>query len=202
MDESRFGKRDLRGYWKPLRKQKPPPLFVWPLAPLRLAKWIFGFPGYLYPWNLFYLVVAMVIWFFLTPGTSTLQVLAPGWIALILLRNIGLVLLFYGAWHLPLYVKKFQGTQFKFNASWPPDNNRRFLFRSQNIDNVFWKLVGIPIWTVLEVGVLWCFANGLVPWMSQGSHPVLFCSLVPIDTDGAGSAFLCDSPTDPLATTL
>ena len=40
----------------------------------------------------------------------------PGWIAFILLRNAGLILAFFGAFHLRLYVRRAQGNVFKYNA--------------------------------------------------------------------------------------
>ena len=43
----------------------------------------------------------------------------PGWVGLILLRNLVLALLVYSAWHLWLYVWRKQETAFKYNRQWP-----------------------------------------------------------------------------------
>ncbi|MDE2739349.1 MAG: hypothetical protein OXH47_07460, partial [Paracoccaceae bacterium] len=54
ISEENYGQRDRRGHWKPFEKIEYAPLFVWPIKPVKLIKWIFGFPGYLYPWNIIY----------------------------------------------------------------------------------------------------------------------------------------------------
>ena len=57
---------------------------------------------------------------------------------------------------------------FKFNGSWLAVNNRRFLFKDQVKDNMFWSLIsGVTIWTLYETLILWSFANGwcqIVRW--------------------------------------
>ncbi len=53
--------RDSRGFWQPERGTAPPsPLFTWPPNPVAVLKWLFGIPGYLFPWNLFYMALATV----------------------------------------------------------------------------------------------------------------------------------------------
>ena len=53
-------------------------------------------------------LLAVVIWTFLTPSLETLKTFSFGWAGLILLRNIGLAILVYGAWHVWLYVWRKQ----------------------------------------------------------------------------------------------
>ena len=54
-----------------------------------------------------------------------------------------------------------------------------FWFKSQNLDNFLRSfLVTIPLWTVVEVIFLWCFANGYVPWVTWTDHPVYLAFLV------------------------
>ena len=55
------------GEWKPETPIILPPLFVWPPRPLVLLKYFFGYPGYLLPWNLGYMTLAIVTWFFFDP---------------------------------------------------------------------------------------------------------------------------------------
>ena len=83
---------------------------------------------------------AILIWMYLTPSLENLQTLSFGWAALILLRNIVLALLVYGAWHLWLYVWRKQGTSFKYNRQWPKDISAAFRFGNQTYDNMFHTL--------------------------------------------------------------
>ncbi|HEY3148401.1 MAG TPA: hypothetical protein VGJ75_18735 [Dongiaceae bacterium] len=78
MDDSRYGTRNRRGDWKPARLLEYPPLFVWPVQPLAVLKWLFGFPGYLLPWNLLYAGIALLCWLCATPPLETMRELAPG----------------------------------------------------------------------------------------------------------------------------
>ena len=66
--------------------------------------------------------------------------MAPGWIAFVFARNLALTVLFFGAFHLRLYVQKAQGRQFKYNPKWLDGDNPTFLFRDQTIDNMIWTL--------------------------------------------------------------
>ncbi len=100
MDDAAYGVRDRRGDWKPFRHVAYPAVFVWPAQPLALLRWLFGYPGYILPWNLLYAAIAVAVWLYLTPPVETMQTFAPGWIALVLARNAGLVVLFFGAFHL------------------------------------------------------------------------------------------------------
>ena len=139
---------------------------------------------YILPWNLLYAAVAVGVWLYLTPSTLTLQTFAPGWIVLVLARNACLVLLFFGAFHLRLYIKRSQGNFCKYNPKWLDVGNPVFLFRDQTRDNMFWTLAsGVPIWTAYEVVTLWVFANGYIPWVSWDAHPVylvLLMLLIPL----------------------
>ena len=121
MDDSLFGKEDARGNWAPKKPVSYGPAFDWPPHPRALLKWFFGFPGYFLPWNVLYAVAAILIWMFLTPSLETLKTFSFTWAGLILLRNIGLAILVYGAWHLWLYVWRKQGTAFKYNRQWPKE---------------------------------------------------------------------------------
>jgi sterol desaturase/sphingolipid hydroxylase (fatty acid hydroxylase superfamily) len=178
MDDALYGKRDKRGDWKPSKLNAYPPVFIWPAQPIAFAKWLFGYPGYILPWNLLYGVVAVLMWTYLTPSMETMRHLAPEWIAFLLARNTAAVFLFYGAFHLRLYIQKRQGTSFKFNGKWPSTNNSAFMFGNQNIDNIIWTFAcGVPIWTAYEVLTLWAFANDYIPYVSFAEHPVYCLAL-------------------------
>lgn len=187
MDDALYGQRDRRGDWKPAKLIEYPPVFVWPARPIAFAKWLFGFPGYILPWNLFYAVVGVVLWLYLTPSMEVMKSFEPGWIAYLFARNATMVFLFFGAFHLRLYMQRAQGTSFKFNGKWPSTDNSAFLFHNQNVDNIIWTLCSaVPIWTAYEALTLWAFANGYIPYVSFADHPiycVVVMLLVPIFRD-------------------
>lgn len=175
MDDLQFGTRDKRGNWSPNERLETGPLLDWPWSPVRVLKWI---PGYLLPWNSLFLALAAVIWFWLTPARETLQTLAPGWIAFLFIRNSALILVVFGAVELRLYIRRRQGTRFKYNASFPADKpSDTFWFKSQNADNILRTFTsGLPIWTAYEVLVLWAWANGFGPWSTFGENPLCFAA--------------------------
>jgi sterol desaturase/sphingolipid hydroxylase (fatty acid hydroxylase superfamily) len=103
---------------------------------------------------------------------------AIGWIAAIFVRNLGLIFLVAGAWHLRLYVQQAQGLKFKYNGRWLARDNPIFLFRSQILDNIFWTVASaVPIWTAYEVLSLWAMANGYIPSVDFRAHPI-YCIAV------------------------
>lgn len=179
MDDSKFGKLDERGLnWAPNKPVSYGPVFDWPPNPRSLFNFFFGFPGYFVPWNLLYAVAAILIWQFLTPSLATMRELAPGWVAIILVRNLGLAIAVYGAWHLWLYSWRKQETSFKYNRHWPKEKSAAFTFGNQTYDNMFHTLAsGVPIWTAYEVLFLWAYANGFAPMITFAEQPVAFIAL-------------------------
>jgi sterol desaturase/sphingolipid hydroxylase (fatty acid hydroxylase superfamily) len=174
MDDTLYGRRDQRGHWRPLTPLRYPPVFVLPPRPAGFLRWLFGYDGYLWPWNALYAAIAVLFWLFLTPSLATMRHFAFGWIAFLLARNVALVLIFYGAFHWRLYVQKAQGAAFKFNGKWP-DGNPAFLFGSQTADNMIWTLASaLPIWTGYEAVTMWAFANGYIGYVDAGAHPYAF----------------------------
>ena len=171
MDDLQFGKRNKRGDFAPNEPVQTNPLFSLPPQPLNFLKWL---PGYFYPWNLLFMALAFAFWFWLTPGTETTKTLSAGWIAYLWARNSLLVLIVYGALELRLYMKRSQGTHFKFNGKWPADHpSDVFMFKSQNTDNMIRTFAsGVPTWTAYEVFGLWSFANGWGPWTTFAEHPL------------------------------
>jgi len=176
IDETQLGVRDAKGNWVPDRRNDFGPLFAWPTRPLAIAKWFVT--GYLFSWQLLYFGVTLAVWFWATPDVATMTSLRPGWIGLVLLRNLTIVVVWYGVWHLVLYVRRSQDTRTKYNAKWPRASSR-FTFGHQTKDNVFWSLAsGVPIMTAFEVIGLWLFANGSIPWLRWADHPVWFVVLM------------------------
>lgn len=179
MNDLGYGSRDKRGHWEPAGQIEPGPLFAFPPRPRAVAGWLFGYPGYFLPWNVAFIATALLTWTFLTPSWETMRTLAPGWIAWILARNAAMTFLFFGAFHLRLYILRRQGTLFKYNPRWPATGSKAFLFGSQTRDNIFRTFsTGVPIWTAYEVLTLWAFSNGVVPWMGPGTNPVWLIALM------------------------
>jgi sterol desaturase/sphingolipid hydroxylase (fatty acid hydroxylase superfamily) len=178
MDDSQYGIRDRRGHWRAFKPLGYPPLFVWPAQPKALARWLFGHDGYMLPWNLFYASIALLYWFYLTPSLQTMKTLTFDWPIYLLICNAVILFLVTGGLHLYLYIQRAQGTQFKHNAQWPSKNNSAFLFGNQNVDNFIWTFASaVPIWTAFEVLLLWCFANGYIPFVSFNEHPIYLAVL-------------------------
>ena len=178
MTTTDIGTRDRRGDWRPPNNIKSPPLFEWPIRPLPTLKWFFGWQGYLFPWNALYVAIATVTWLWLTPSVESMRNLEVWWIAVILARNMGLIFLVCGAWHMRLYVQRAQGTDYKYNGKWLARDNPIFLFRNQVLDNIFWTVISaVPIWTAYEVLSLWAMANGYIPFVSFAEHPV-YCVIL------------------------
>jgi sterol desaturase/sphingolipid hydroxylase (fatty acid hydroxylase superfamily) len=167
-----------RGDWAPDHAIEYPPVFVWPPRPKVALRWFAGSPGYLLPFNALYAVVATLVWMFATPSVETMSTWGAGWVAFILVRNAALLVLWYSAFHVWLYVRKRQDTRFKYNPKWPSRGDR-FTFGGQTRENVFWSMAsGLPIWTAWEVVTLWLFSSGHVPWIDLADHPVWFVALM------------------------
>ena len=75
-------------------------------------------------------------------------------------------------------MQRAQGLRYKYTDRWLSTDNRKFLFRSQTRDNMFWSVVsGGGFWSAYEVATLWAYANGLLPWLALRSNPVFFVLL-------------------------
>jgi len=155
-----------------------PPVFVWPPQPAGLVKFLFGYPGYIWPLNILYMGMAIATWFWLTPDLATMKTFQWDWIAVIWGRNLGLTFLVFGGLHFRFYIAKAQGRRFMMNRREPTQNHRRFLFGNQVRENMFWTAgSAVAIWSAYEVVTLWAFANGYIPMLSWEAHPVWFVVL-------------------------
>ncbi|PHR92228.1 MAG: desaturase [Blastopirellula sp.] len=182
MDDLQFGMRDKRGNWKPTARIEIAPFYQIPPNIRSIIKWL---PGYFLPWNLFFAISAVAYWAWIVPPVETLKTFAWGWIFKLWLVNTISVILFYGAFELRLYLRRAQGTRFKFNHKFPADTpSNIFWFSKQNIDNFLrGMLTGVPIWTAVQGIVLWAYANELAPWLSIAESPVylfMLALLVPV----------------------
>jgi sterol desaturase/sphingolipid hydroxylase (fatty acid hydroxylase superfamily) len=178
MDDALYGIRNKRGDWKPAKLSEYPPVFVWPARPIAFLRWLFGYPGYLFPWNVGYAAISFLVWRYGLPSMEAMKSFSVGWIAGLFAENVLLTILFFGAFHLRLYVQRAQGTSFKYNGKWPATSNTAFLFKSQTIDNLIWTfLSGVPIWTAYEVVTLWLYAHHYIPSVSIEAHPI-YCGII------------------------
>lgn len=172
MDDSDFGTEDRRGLWKPKDLIRYPDVFVWPPQLTGILKWL---PKYLFPWGIAHALLALAVWTWATPSVARMQTLSADWILLILLRNAALTVLIVGGQHYWLYVRRAQGTAFKYNRKWPDGKTPGFTFGTQLRDNLFWTFCsGLPIWTAWEVTSLWLYAGGFIAGISIAASPVWF----------------------------
>ena len=182
MDDSEYGTRDKRGYWRPNKPLEVAPILVWPWSFRKFLTWL---PDYFLPYNLCFFLIGALFWFFLTPAQATLQTLSWDWAAWIFARNAILILVVFGSLELRLYVRRRQGTRFKYNAQFPSEQPARvFMFKNQRIDNIIRTFgTGVPIWSAYEVLILHAWANGWGPWALFGENPVFligFGLLIPL----------------------
>jgi sterol desaturase/sphingolipid hydroxylase (fatty acid hydroxylase superfamily) len=182
VDDLSFGNRDKRGNWAPTAPAGTAPLFVWPPRPLAVLKWL---PQYFLPYNLLFFLSALVWWYWVIPPGEVMQTLAWGWVLRLFAINAVAVFLWYFEFELHLYVRRAQGNRFKYNGTFPADKpSDVFWFKRQNLDNMLRGfLSGVPIWTGLQVLVLWAFANGHATWLSFAAHPLwlgFLCLIVPV----------------------
>ena len=116
----------------------------------------------------------MLIWTLLTPSLATMETFSFHWAGLILLRNIGLAIAVYGAWHMWLYVWRKQVCHSNTIGNGP----RRILWpscsKTRHMIICSHAVSGVPIWTAYEVLLLWAYANNIAPLINFAQSPVWF----------------------------
>ena len=159
MDDLKIGTRDDRGNWKPNDDAEMAPLFSFPPKPMALLKWL---PQYFLPYNILFFVSAIVWWVLVVPPIEQMQTLQWGWTLKLFVVNLIAVILWYFAFEFRLYIRRAQDIRFKYNDKFPADRkSKRFWFESQNMENFLrTTLSGVPIWTGIQIVVLYAFANG------------------------------------------
>jgi hypothetical protein len=164
MDDLQFGTRNPRGDWAPSARLEYAPFWNRPFSLRKVLAWV---PQYLWPWNAFHMATAVLWWLYVVPDSATLRTLSPAWALWLYAVNAAAIFVFYGGIELFWYVRRKQGARFKYNGSFPADKPAdRFWFRSQNLDNFLRSfLITIPLWTLVQVLVLWAFANSWAVWL-------------------------------------
>src|SRR5579862_1227691 len=146
--------------------------------PWRALRWLFGFPGYLWPWAALFLCVSWASWHYAVPELQSPRRLSMSWILSLLGWNLTTLVIIASAWHFWFYVRRAQGTHHKLNPRWLSTGNPTFLFKDQLWDNVFWNIgSAVPIWTGYEVLSLWLQARGVIPTVQFADHPA-YCALL------------------------
>lgn len=163
MDDLRYGTRDKRGNWSPNEPLDVAPFWTGKFR--QVGQWLIG---YIWPHNTIFMAVTLAYWYLVLPGWATMRTMSWGWALWLYAVNVAGIFAMFGAIELFYYVRRVQGTRFKYNHKFPSEQpSDVFWFKSQNIDNFLRTfLVSIPIWTVIEVLTLWCFANGYAHWVN------------------------------------
>jgi sterol desaturase/sphingolipid hydroxylase (fatty acid hydroxylase superfamily) len=170
MDDAQHGKRNKRGDWAPFRRLDIAPFWSRRPDPVKILKWI---PGYFLPWNAAFAVTAVLWWRFVIPDVAVLQHLSLDWALRLYAVNAAAITLFYGALEARLYWQRAQGNRFKYNGRFPNDQRSDvFWFGRQTLDNALRTLVsGVGAWTLVQVLMLWAYANGWAPWLDFADNP-------------------------------
>ena len=177
MDDLRYGTRNKRGDWQPNEPADIAPIWSFPPQPLKVLKWL---PSYFLPYDVIFFASAFAWWYWVLPDVEVMKTLAWGWILKLFLINTIALFAFFGVFQLRLYVFRAQGTRFKYNGQFPADKKSdAFWFKSQDTDSILRILFhAMPIWTAIEVAILYAYANGYVPWVSFADHPWYLAFLV------------------------
>lgn len=179
-----FGYRDEKGHWRPPYSVTYAPVFQWPFRPKAFLKWLFGYPGYIWPISIFFAGLAAATWFFFQPGLEQTATFSVGWVLVMLVRNLILLWIVAGGLHLVLYQLKLHGTERKYHPKWQIKNSKKYLFNDQVFDNVFRSNVyGATIWTAYEVFYMYAIANGWFPVIEPQTNLVWFIAfffLIPL----------------------
>ena len=177
MNDKEFGTRDKRGDWTPNKLLEPAPIWLFPPEPKKILAWI---PAYFFPYNVLFMISSIVYWFFVIPPTETMSNLSWDWTINILVVNILLAFIWYQGWEIPLYIKKKQKNRFKYNKNFPQDIKKKgFWFKNQTMDNMIRSMLfGVPIWSILQILMLWTFANGYIPWINLSENTIWFILMV------------------------
>lgn len=167
VDDLRFGTRTKRGDWAPNDALQVAPFWTGRFD--QLGRFVIG---YLWPWNAFHMAVTLLYWFVLLPDMEVMRMLGWGWAARLYAANAAGIFALYGAVELFYYVKRKQGTRFKYNHRFPAENpSDVFWFKSQNIDNFLRSFfISIPLWTFVQVVALHVYAIGWATWLPWSSH--------------------------------
>jgi sterol desaturase/sphingolipid hydroxylase (fatty acid hydroxylase superfamily) len=167
--------RDRRGEWRSGRPVWLEPLFDRPKDINGLFRWMFGFPGMLYPWFAIFMLLIGSCYIYFTPDLARMKTFEWSWIIEIFVRNFMLIFLWNSIFHFWFIKFRMQGRKKKYNGNWMSTNNSTFLFSDQVYDNIFWSSCGVLFWSTYECGLWMMYANDTIPFVSFDTNPVYFC---------------------------
>lgn len=167
MDDLQYGTRNKRGDWAPNTPLEIAPFWTGKWG--RMGKFLIG---YLWPWNAFHMAVTLVYMVFILPDWDVMKTLSWGWALSLYAVNATGIFLLYGSVELFYYVRRKQGTRFKYNHRFPAENpSDVFWFKSQNLDNFLRSFfLSIPLWTLVQVVALHLYAIGWATWLPWADH--------------------------------
>jgi len=176
LEESDFGVRDARGQWTPDDRPQINPFFDKSWEWKKIAGFL---KGYFVPWNFLFLLLGGLSYYSLGAYKSAFSEFSAYWLAMLYLKNAGIIIAIYGCLEMRLYIRRHQAHRFKYNDKFPGGRKSdKFAFKSQYLDNIaFTFLSGIPIWSAYEYGILYCWANGFGLWSLVGENTVWLCLL-------------------------
>lgn len=154
------------------------PYWDWPIKPREAL----GF--FLRSWSpaaqrFLMLLFAIITWQWFTPDLDRAQTLQADWVFEIWLRNLIILVTVAGGLHLILHRFGIQGDDFRYDLRPMAKGSRRFTFRNQVWDNMFWSLgPALVFWTFWEALMYWSYANGWAWLISFESNPIWFVVLI------------------------
>ena len=170
-------KIDKRGNWIPKEPIKPVPLFNFS-RPIEIFKWIFGWPGYLFPWLTIYLAMAIFSYLYFYPSLTETINFNLSWTSQIFFKNLIIIFIVFGGFHTYLHTFEAQGDDYRYNVKKLQTNNNFWLFKNQTIENMFWTCVsGCSVWTIYEILFIWMYSNDMLNTVSFQSNPIYYCLL-------------------------
>lgn len=166
--------------WHPPLPLATSPLFAWPLEPRKIFQW---FASYWLAVSMVSIVfgIAALYWYGLQPDPARCRSLRLGCVAPIYLRNFLLLLLLAGGLHLYFYHYSKQGSQLQFDARPLVTDSKKFTWRNQVRDNMFWSLAsGVTVWSAYDLLYAWGHARDLLPTITFSGNPIWFVLLFPL----------------------
>ena len=159
------------------------PLWQWPPRPLKVLKW-YADGWFFVTINGAILALAFLAWAVASPTLAQARDLAPGWVALIWLRNLVVISAIAGGLHLWFHGYAMQGRDKKYDPRPFPRKGRMFSLGDQLRDNMLWTLAsGVTVWSGFEALLWWALANGWAPSTTFAATPVWFVAfffLIPV----------------------
>ena len=150
------------------------PLFAWPPKPKAALLELTQRWGTISR-NVLFLAMAFLVFWYLYPEDTAMRSLSPWWVGSIFLRNYLFILVIAGGLHLYLFTFRLQKNRLKYDPREQLAKSRKFSFRSQIWDNIFWSLAsGTTIWSIYEVLYFWGAANGVIATLAPSEYPLVF----------------------------